>query len=118
MRQSITDTYSIREEVLGAWLHHLSLVRNICAQHGRLWNRKFTVISKMPLNKPHGLPTQFCHDSRRVYNSLVCMSHLLKEIDRKSEWNKKNIELIDNYAIDTSKMDFPDNWREKEIWLV
>lgn len=116
IRQTIADSYSIHEEVLASWLHHLSLIRNTCAHHGRLWNREFTVTPKMPKNKPHTLSDQFHHGSRRVYNTLVCMAHLLKNINPKNDWNKKIIGLIDSYAIDVSDMGFPEDWRSRKIW--
>lgn len=44
-RRAIAAVYGVDEKVLESWLRHLSLVRNICAHHGRLWNREFTIIT-------------------------------------------------------------------------
>ena len=36
--------------VLENWMHSFSNIRNICAHHGRLWNRRFTTLIKVPTN--------------------------------------------------------------------
>lgn len=33
--RAIADAYGVDQRGLESWLHHLALVRNICAQHGR-----------------------------------------------------------------------------------
>ncbi len=40
--------FNLDESVLTSFTHHMSHVRNICAHHGRLWNRRFTVKMKVP----------------------------------------------------------------------
>jgi len=47
-RQAISKNYGIDEVILTSFLHHLTIVRNICAHHGRLWNRRFGFKAKMP----------------------------------------------------------------------
>ena len=42
-RKAIADHYQIDEKYLRSFFHHLSIVRNICANHARLWNRTFTI---------------------------------------------------------------------------
>lgn len=54
-RRAIAATYRIDEKVLESWLRHLSLIRNTCAHHSRLWNREFTITPLLPRNKPSGL---------------------------------------------------------------
>jgi len=35
-------------EILKNWLHALSSLRNTCAHHSRLWNRRFTIVYNSP----------------------------------------------------------------------
>lgn len=63
-RRAIAAAYGVDEQVLASWLRHLSLVRNICAHHSRLWNRDFTITPTLPRNKPVGLVKQFVPGSR------------------------------------------------------
>lgn len=57
-RRAIASVYGVDERVLESWLRHLSLVRNTCAHHSRLWNREFTITPLLPRNKPVGLAAQ------------------------------------------------------------
>ncbi|MGB3519772.1 MAG: Abi family protein [Elainellaceae cyanobacterium] len=50
-RNAIAAGYGLDEKILTSLLHHLTIVRNICAHHARLWNREFPVIIRC---QPHG----------------------------------------------------------------
>ena len=78
LRQRIAETYAMDEKVLVSLLHHLTLIRNICAHHSRLWNRRFTITPKLPHKKPAVL-TPFFNEAapRQLYNALVLISYLM-----------------------------------------
>ena len=61
------------EAVLISVVHHLTHIRNICAHHGRLWNKRFTVTMGPQFA---GCPEARYEPRRRptVYNSLAVMS--------------------------------------------
>lgn len=40
IKRSIASHYDIPDEVLTSWLQVINVIRNICAHHGRLWNRE------------------------------------------------------------------------------
>ncbi|MFV5492438.1 Abi family protein [Acinetobacter sp. ASP199] len=46
-KKEIAQHFSIHHEKLAEWLHILTYVRNICAHHGRLWNRELAIKSKV-----------------------------------------------------------------------
>jgi abortive infection bacteriophage resistance protein len=79
-RRAIAAAYGVDEKVLESWLRHLSLVRNTCAHHSRLWNREFTITPLLPRNKPAGLAAQFHVGSRKLYNALVILLHCMDVI--------------------------------------
>ena len=61
---------------LANWLMHLTVVRNTCAHHGRLWNRQLPPATT-PTHLPgfEGLPTgQF----ERVYGTICLISFLFE----------------------------------------
>jgi abortive infection bacteriophage resistance protein len=51
---AIAQPFLLHYDVYLAFVHHLATIRNVCAHHGRLWNKKFTVVPKIP-RKPQGL---------------------------------------------------------------
>ena len=87
-RQAIALRLNLDEVVVRAFAHHLTHVRNICAHHGRVWNRKFTLIMTLP-NRPFELSSQFNkdkHDERKVYNTLVMLCWCIKTINPQTTW--------------------------------
>lgn len=40
-KKEIAKVFGLSVSLLESWLHGLSLLRNTCAHHGRVWNRRF-----------------------------------------------------------------------------
>lgn len=116
VRSAIASTYALDEKVLESWLHHLSIVRNTCAHHGRLYNREFAVTPVMPRTKPQGLRTQLMPQSRGLYNSLVIMLHLMDRIAPQSTWRHRLVDLLGRDGAPLGAMRFPANWGSMPIW--
>lgn len=73
VRTRIAAVYELDHLVLQSWLHHLSVVRNICAHHSRLWNRQFDrVLPQAPRSKPAVLKDAFVA-GRGLYNTLLIL---------------------------------------------
>ncbi len=51
-RKEMSTTYGLSPETLESLLQHCAYVRNICAHHSRLWNRRFTITVKLPRSSP------------------------------------------------------------------
>jgi len=115
-RIAISNAYQVDESVLSSWLRHLTLVRNICAHHGRLWNRKFVLIPQLPRSKPAGLGLQFIPGSRKIYNTTVLTLHLLSLIVPKSQWKQRLLAEFTSGCLAPSGMDFPKDWQTRPIW--
>jgi len=115
-RAAIAKSYKVSEQILESWLHHLSTLRNICAHHSRLWNREFTVTPTIPDPAPRNLICQFVVPSRKIYNSLVIILHLIDSIAPNHHWRKRLVALVDSHTIDSSRMGFPEGWKSFPIW--
>ena len=87
-RQAVAQKLNLDEVVARSFSHHLTHVRNICAHHGRIWNRKFTLTMRLPSN-PVFLSSQFnknSFDQRKVFNTLVILCWCTKTIDPETTW--------------------------------
>ena len=115
-RRAIAAAYGVDEKVLESWLRHLSLVRNTCAHHSRLWNREFTITPLLPRNKPAGLAAQFHVGSRKLYNALVILLHCMDVIAPQHHWRSRLKGLIARHGLSVAAMDFPANWQNLPIW--
>ena len=111
-----------RHPPLTNWLEHLTTVRNICAHHGRLWNRQLVPIGLAP--RVQHLPAfaelaPTLQPSRpdtwqieRVYGTVCILSQLLDQIDPRNTW-RTDVDALVTAAFPASKyrnigeMDFP-----------
>lgn len=84
-RKSIAACFGYDETVITSWLKSLTLLRNLCAHHSRLWNTSITsnapkyanaIKSEFP---PHG-------DHGRVFSRVVVVQALMQVIDPSSDW--------------------------------
>lgn len=116
-RNSIAKVYGFDEKNLTSFLHNLSIVRNTCAHHARLWNRDFTFRWILPRRTPEGLYVNFNPQSgKKIYNTLVMIAYLMDCINTHSWKRRLNDLFINHPEIDSTAMGFPDNWHDKPIW--
>lgn len=116
-RQAIARPYGIDEKILVSVAHHLTYVRNICAHHGRLWNKQFTVTMTVP-NAPASLKLAMNPVStRKLYNTLVAIGYLVEIVAPGSGWRRRVIDLLASCDLASpSDMGFPEGWETKPFW--
>lgn len=92
-------------------------MRNLCAHHSRLWNRRFVFTPKIP-KRPAGLSVYFNPAApRHLYNTLVLVRFQLAIISPGSLWEERLVALIrEHLAVDPGAMGFPLNWQDMDIW--
>jgi abortive infection bacteriophage resistance protein len=76
VQDEVADAFGLRAPQLESWLKSLNIVRNVCAHHGRLFNRVFAITPKLP--RPG---TSSDLDSTapftRTFGQLTLIQHLL-----------------------------------------
>jgi abortive infection bacteriophage resistance protein len=119
LRQAVADTYAMDERVLCAAMHHLNVVRNTAAHHGRLWNRRFNIELSLPRKKPAGLWIAFAHgdDRNKVYNTLVILLHMIRAIDPSSSLPRRMRQHLESLPVTLRHhMGIPLGWDELPMW--
>ncbi|MBL8577711.1 MAG: Abi family protein [Mesorhizobium sp.] len=118
-RQAIAKPYGLDQVILVSLAHHLTYIRNICAHHGRLWNKQVTVKMMVP-NSPASLKLAMNPASQgRIYNTLAVLGYLLGIVAPGTRWRQELIELMDSSPLaDTAAMGFPPNWKNMPAWSV
>jgi len=120
LRQRIATVYEMDEKVLVSLLHHLTLIRNFCAHHSRLWNRRFTITPKLPRRNPAKLAAFFNPVApRQIYNAVVMIAYLMNIISPGHHWKHRLLALLSRHDhIPTEPMGFPDGWENMDFWKV
>jgi len=118
-RNAIAHRYDMDEGNFGSFLHHLTIVRNLCAHHSRLWNHEFTFKLKLPKHRPKELVKSLNPDNnRRIYNTLTTCAWLIDHISLNHHWKQKLKGLLKRHEINTDFMGFPQDFTEKPIWTA
>ena len=122
-QQKIARVYSIKCDILDSYLHHLVVMRNCCAHHARLFDRKF--FGYRPLNEWRNTQNAAL-DTRTFFAQLLLVYRMLRSLpqicfDRK-RWRKGVFRLLSAApscaVFDISRiMDIPPNFRKSKLWL-
>lgn len=118
-RSAIAKTYKLPVNVMISFVEHLAYVRNICAHHSRLWNRRMTKTMQIPHSRQLDLSQYFNTDNiaqRKLYNTLVMLAYLMDIVCPNHHWRSRLKELLSEHHIDVLMMGFPENWEELPIW--
>lgn len=120
IKKSIAAPLGIHDGVLGSWLLSLNTIRNICAHHSRLWNRKLGTMPMIPNRKNDPdwhIPVTVSND--RVFGVLTILKYCLDRIAPQSSWSERLFDLLDSYPeIPLKSMGFPVAWRTCPIWSI
>ena len=120
-RNKIAKSYCMDYTVLISFIEHLTYLRNLCAHHSRVWNKKMTKTMQLPRSKPSNLISNFNQEkaaSRKIYNTLVMMIHLLSIISSGNHFKHQLIELVKKHTINPIAMGFPTDWQKRSIWMM
>ncbi len=103
--------------ILENWMHCFSNIRNICAHHSRLWNRRFTAHIKLPYKTAYTFINNRNIYPYKLYATLCCMQYILKIINSDRGFKRGLIELMQECPMAQEKeMGFPLKWKEEELW--
>jgi len=116
-RKAIADFYGMDEKHLRSFFHHLSIVRNLCAHHARLWNREFTFTYKLPTTRPQALIGSLNRKApRRLYNTLAMLAYLMDVTCIHHHWKQRLFELLKQHSIDAEAIGTPTGFESLAIW--
>lgn len=78
------------------WMEQLTVVRNTCAHHGRLWNTSFTPAPTAALRTLPDLAGLPEGQSERLFGALTVMSYLLQVTSPGTRWSDKVRDLLED----------------------
>lgn len=112
-----------KRNLLPAWAQSINFVRNVCAHHGRLWNRPLV---QQPSPGRLGEVQYFehvvkdTHAQRRPYAAAAVLQYLMRFIHPSSTWSNRLKEHMLAFPssphISPRHMGFPDKWQQLELW--
>lgn len=104
-----------RHSPLVRWMEQLTIVRNTCVHHGRLWNKSFTPVPTAALRTQPHMALLPAGQSERIFGALTVLAYLLRVISPGTTWPTKIGELIhgaflDNALVSPDSLGLPPAW--------
>ncbi|MAB09283.1 Abi family protein [Hyphomonas sp.] len=121
---AISHRYGLPDaKLLPTWTRTFTFVRNVCAHHGRLWNRPMV---DQPAFPRAGTLIDFDHVSasrpsqERLYGTLVILNFLVRQLNGGTEWHLRVKELLESFPdsplLSLTSAGFPAGWEQEAIW--
>lgn len=115
--KKISSQFGVDITVLGSWLHSINYVRNICAHHGRIWNKLLAISPINPKKTKYIWLSNNRLNQKKVYFSLSVINYMLRAIYPNSDFSLQIKKLITKYPeVPTQNMGFPNNWNNELLW--
>jgi abortive infection bacteriophage resistance protein len=113
-RRVIAASFEVAPEVLQSWIHAVAYVRNICAHHGRLWNREFT-IKPMIAEKYR----QELTPNNRFRAQAFVLNQFMQLISPHTTWAQRLSDHFNMFAeVPKHEMGFSEGWEKSAAWRV
>lgn len=117
IKDTITHYFGLKDsDLLCNWMFCISNLRNICAHHGRVWNRRVPSI-QIPLKT-----TAIFIDNKEIYRNklyaiMCCILYMLNSISPNHGFKADLLDLMERCPLLQEKeMGFPPNWKEEKMW--
>lgn len=111
-KKEIAKAFGLSVGLLESWLHGLSLLRNTCAHHGRVWNRRFVYRPEVYEQAKHHFS-----DQQSYYCLAVVMRLFSKVVDEHDEWPVALLDMFQKHSsINPAELGFPESWEIDPIW--
>ena len=115
VRRAIADGLGVSARVLDSWLVTTNTVRNICAHHGRLWNRVIGTPPMIPRASEWHEPFEV--EGRRIFGTLTVLSYLLARVAPGTSWRARLLALVGGLPRgDRGRMGFSEGWEGCPMW--
>lgn len=117
-QKGLASVVGLHSSVLASWLHTFTYVRNICAHHGRIWNRELAIAMTLPKK---GRWQDL--NGRRIGSVLFAIRYFLLRLPSSDsllkDWQSRvdalldqPVQLPDFYG----QMGFPEKFKSHELW--
>ena len=107
--------------ILENWIYSFSVLRNYCAHHSRIWNRRFHVEMKLPYNTIFPFIDRKSLSSihtNKLFAILSCIQYIIKIISPDSDFKNTLIKTLSKGGnlLNIKDMGFPHHWQTFSVW--
>lgn len=115
-KKRVALRFGLQPPVFNSWITIITLTRNSCCHHARVWNRQNTIKPALPkrISRPWiSLPT----DPLRTYFDLCIVKYFVDIISPHNDMLGGLKQLFADFpTIDAAAMGFPAGWETEPLW--
>ena len=101
------------------WIKCIAVLRNACAHHARIWNRRFPTMPIMPKYLPSQWVITGNFRPNKLYPQLCCLAYLEQSIAANGSFSKRLLKLIDkSESVNTRSMGFHKSGKTNHCGLL
>lgn len=118
VRKATAMEFDVPDAVFVSWLLMLQTVRNICAHHGRLWNRTIGTKPKVPHDRPEWADPSL-GPTHRVFFTFTILAAFVAQLSDGSRWGERFRTLVEERYPDVphDEMGLRAGWKDHPIWV-
>ncbi|HEY5507154.1 MAG TPA: Abi family protein [Paludibacter sp.] len=117
IKDTVASYFGVKNvDLLANWMFCLSILRNTCAHHARVWNRRLPAIT-IPKKTSYSYVNNKNIYSNKLYSYVCNIEYLLNIISPEHGFKNNFRQLIDTCPLfQEREMGFPTNWRDEDFW--
>ena len=118
VKKKLSRDYGVpQHEIMESWMISVNVIRNICAHHGRMWNRIIPVMPQLPKTLKNKWIVEKPQLSNKLYSSLCCIAYWLNSINPNNSFTSDFKTLLRKYPnVDTNAMVFTKEWEIEPLF--
>lgn len=117
IKSSVANYYGLKDvNLFSNWMFCLSILRNTCAHHGRVWNRRLPEIA-IPKKTFYPYVKNKTFYTNKTYVIICNMLYILNIISPEHSFKNNLLALMNNCPLAQEKeMGFPKDWNLEQFW--
>ena len=121
-KKAIANAFGIANvDLFANWLHAFSGLRNCCAHHSRIWNRRFFVRLMMPYNTTYPFMSRTDAETfkqNKLFALLTALKYIVDIISPEKKKKKNLLQLLSerHRLLSLREMGFPKDWETLPVW--
>lgn len=104
--------------ILESWMKSMLFIRNCCAHHSRLWNRRIPLKPMIPTRKKNRFLNHVdMETNQQLYGILSCIVFTLNQINPNCEFRERIKQLFLEFPdVNIEQMGFHAEWESEPLW--
>jgi abortive infection bacteriophage resistance protein len=116
-KKRIALRFGLQPPVFISWVTVMTLTRNACCHHARVWNKQNTITTMLPKRTTYPWIT-LSTNPLRIYFNLCIIKYFLEVVSPNNDMTDKLKTLLAKFPlIDIKAMGFPTDWDKETLWL-